>query len=293
MAEQKIELRKVRDFGENITDTFVFIRLHAGPLLKSLLAISAIFMIAQGIFSSMYESRLTGILRNIFTSSNPGVQRLGNIFNLNYFLLLFMSMLTITSIQVIISVYMKYYMESGTKPGIQEVWTLFKRYFFKVLLFKFVVYLSFIIGFAFCFLPGLYLAIVLAPMSLVAVIEDKNLFEAYQRCFELIKDDFWSSLGLYIVAYIMYAIGAGVIGGSLSIISMLAGLLTTSDLGTFTVAITSFFKSFASFFYVILFVCVALNYFSLVEKRDGTGLLRRIDSLGNNVTGPKETDEQF
>ena len=294
MAEQKIELRKIRDFGENLSDTFGFIRQHAGPLLKSFLAISAIFIIAQGISTSIYQSHITRVFRGVLTSSNPGMEWFRSIFNLNYFIIIFMSLLTITSMQVVLSAYMKYYIENGTKPSMQEVWALFKRYFFKVLLFKTVVYLSLLVAVFFCLFPALYLAVVLAPLPLVAVIEDKGLTESYQRCFELIKENFWSSLGLYIVAYILYLIAAGIIGGSLSIVSWLAGYLTTSDLDIYMIGINSFFKSFSYIFYVILFVCIAMNYFSLVEKKDATGLLSRIDTIGGtNFTGSKETDEAY
>lgn len=293
MAEQKIELRRIRDFGEIISDTFVFIRQHAGPLLKSFLAISAVFMVALGIFNSAYESRASRVLRGIFTGRSSSLDRLGSIININYFMVLLFTLLTTISMQVVVAVYMKYYMETKQQPGIQDIWSLFKRYFVKVFLFEFLAYLSIIVGCFFCLLPGIYLGVVLAPLSLVIVIEDKGFLDAYQRCFDLIKENFWPSLGVYIVAYILYAIGAGIIGGSMGIIGLLAGYLTTSDLGTYVVAITSFLKSFSLFFYIIYFICVALNYFSLVERKDGTGLLSRIDRIGNDVAGPREADEQF
>lgn len=298
MAEQKIELRRVRDFGENLSDTFGFIREQAGPLLKSFLAITAIFIVAQGIFNSTLESHLNAMVRGTLMGANPNNIRsilwgIIRAFGFNILMVIIINFLTVVSMQVTVSAYLKYYIETGTKPGIQEVWALFKQYFFKVLLFKFIADLAFIIAFVFCFIPGIYLGIVLAPLSLIAVIEDKSLGEAFERCFNLIRENFWSSLGLYIVAYIMYMIATGVIGASLSVISTLAGLLTTSDLSSYVVAVTAFFKSFALFFYIIIFICIALNYFSLVERRDGTGMLSRINNMGNNFTGPKSTEDQF
>lgn len=293
MAEQKIELRTIRDFGENLSDTFVFLRQHSKTLLRSFLAICSIFLVVLGIFSSAYESRTTRIIRSVLTDGgSQGFNRLKSIFNINYFMVIIMTLLTLVSMKVVVTVYMKYYAETGTQPGIQEVWTLFKKYFLKVFLFSFLAYISIVVGFLFCFLPGIYLAVVLAPLSLVIVVEDKGFIDAYQRCLELIKENFWPSLGLYIVAYIMYAFGAGIISGSLSIIGLLAGYLTTSDLGIYVVAVTSFIKSFSLLFYIIYFVCMALNYFSLVERRDGTGMLSRIDNIGNN-TGSLPIEEQF
>ncbi|MBE7169956.1 MAG: hypothetical protein INR73_05160 [Williamsia sp.] len=292
MAEQEVELRRVRDFGENLSDTFAFLRQHANTLLRPFLAISAVFMAVLGIFSSVYESHAGRILKNIFMGRSQNIDRLMSVFDINYFMVIIMTMATIASMQVIIAVYMKYYTETHTKPGIQEVWTLFKRYFLRVCLFEFLAYFTIVLGCVFCLFPGIYLGVVLAPLSLVIVVEDKGLVESYQRCLELIKDQFWPSFGLYIVAYLFYAFGAGVIGGGFTIIGWLAGYLTTSDLGLYVLAISAFLKSFSLFFYIIYFVCVSLNYFSLVERREGTGIMGRINNLGNYGSS-SSSEEQF
>ena len=46
-----MELRKLRDFGENINDTFQFIRQEFKPLLKSFFAIAGVLILVTGIVS--------------------------------------------------------------------------------------------------------------------------------------------------------------------------------------------------------------------------------------------------
>lgn len=88
-------------------------------------------------------------------------------------------------------------------------------------------------------------------------------------------------MGIYFISYLIYSISAGIIG---FIVSLLAGgisYLTTKDLAAVTGIFTGTLNIFTHIFYVIFAVSVALNYYNLVERLDGSGLLERIDSLGS------------
>lgn len=129
MAEQKVEFRKVRDFGENLNDTFLFIRQNLKPLLKSFFAISAIFLLGQAIFAGIYQS-------NMLTAFDPLRSGVGNfgwinsIFSANYFLMLIFSWLAYTSMKLCLGAYIKFYVENnGLRPGIDDIWNLFRKYF--------------------------------------------------------------------------------------------------------------------------------------------------------------------
>jgi hypothetical protein len=41
------------------------------------------------------------------------------------------------------------------------------------------------------------------------------------------------------------------------------------------------------------YVLISLSYFSLVEGKDGEGLLERVNSIGNNGTDPNLPEEQY
>ena len=62
MAEQKIELRKIRDLSENLNDTFTFIRQNLKPLVTSFLGIAGIVMLANAIVGGIYQSQAGYVL---------------------------------------------------------------------------------------------------------------------------------------------------------------------------------------------------------------------------------------
>src|SRR4051812_7618895 len=110
MAEQKIQLRKIRDFGENINDTFLFIRQNFKPLMKSFFAISAIFMIGQAIFNGIYQSKSFGVFDEILKGRRTRTTSpLDNILSIEYVLTILFALLTYVSMKVCLGAYVKYY----------------------------------------------------------------------------------------------------------------------------------------------------------------------------------------
>jgi hypothetical protein len=293
MAEQKIQLRKIRDFGENFNDNFLFIRQNFKPLMKSFFAISSIFMVGLAIFTGINQSRSFSIFRSVFghrnTSATPEA-----VFTTEYFLMLFFMVLTFVAMNVVLGAYFKYYVENdGRKPGIDELWVIFRQYFFRILFYSIPFSIVTIIGSVFCLAPGIYCWVLFTPFPLITMIEDRGFTETYERCVELLKENFWLSFGIYIVAYLIYSIGSGIIGGIATVIIGLTAYFSTEDMTSTVSMITSFISIFSYSFYIIYFVSIALNYFSLVEKHDGTGLLHRIDQIGTTNNDVHHTEEQF
>lgn len=291
MAEQKIELRKIRDFGENMNDTFLFIRQNFLPLIRSFLAICAIFMLAQAILTGLFQYRAMGLMKEFLGGRRVNPSLFFKWF-LEYLLIVLSALLTIVSVSVVLAAYIKYYLQSnGAPPLIEDIWTIFKKYFLKVLIYSLPVYFIIIIGCLFCLVPGIYLWVVLTPFSLVVVLEGKNFSDSFGRCFDLIRENFWASFAIYLVSYIIYVICGLLISALISAIFWLAGYLTTEDLNNSYAFVSSFLNVFSSCFYIIFFVSAALNYFHLVEVKDGTGILNRIDTIGmkkNNFNDRKE-----
>ncbi|HMC86138.1 MAG TPA: hypothetical protein VKI61_11460 [Chitinophagaceae bacterium] len=298
MAEQKIELRKIRDFGVNINDTFVFLRQNLKPLLKSFFAICAVFMLGQAIFTGLYESHTAGsILQQLFSGRiRPGTNNrpLSNLFSIEYLMLVIFMMLTSASMKVALGAYIKYYLENnGQQPGIDEVWTIFKKYFFKVFLYSILIDIMIIIGCIFCLAPGIYLAVAFTAFPFVIMIEDADFNAAFNRCFEIIKANFWPSLALYLVAYIIYSFSGSIVGMVVGTVVGLVSYFTTKDVSTTVGLVTSFLNIFSFIFYTVFFISAALQYFSLTEQRDGTGILNRIDAIGTGKNNFDHTEEQY
>jgi hypothetical protein len=49
--------------------------------------------------------------------------------------------------------------------------------------------------------------------------------------FTIVKENFWGSLGIYIVAYLIYNFSTAIIGGAVSVVTGILTYFTTKDLG--------------------------------------------------------------
>ncbi|MGH2642371.1 MAG: hypothetical protein ACRDE2_00355 [Chitinophagaceae bacterium] len=299
MAQPKIELRKIRDFGNNLSDTFEFIRQNFKPLLLSFFAISGIFILLQAISYGTFESN---IFRSVHIQGNAmigsqlflGRNILMYYFSWAFFLYIFFAWLGFASMNVCVGAYMKYYNQhQGEQPDLEQVWNIFKRYYLKILILSIPVGIITIIGYFLCLLPGIFLTIIFIPFPWILIMEDASLGEGIQRCFELTKSFFWISFGIYLVAYLIYSFASGIIGIMIGAIAGLITYLTTKDLGSTITIVTSVLRVFTYLFYSIFLVSSMLHYFNLVEQRDATGMLQKIDQIGNDRDEDRNIEEKY
>lgn len=292
MAEQKIDLRRVRDFSENISDTFLFIKQHFKSLLYSFVAIAGIFMLSTAIAGGLYQSQFGEIFKDILSGSKRQLETM-QVYGVRYFILIGLSILNLVAMQVVVAAYMKLYAQNGQAPTVEVVWGEFRKYYLKVVVLSLPVYLLILIGMVFCLLPGFYLGVVLMPFQVILVMEDKSMSAAFNRCFSIIKNNFWTSFGIYVVVYIIYAVGAMFISSIAAVISGLLSYLTTKDISSTIGVATSILNIFSYIFYVIFFVSIVLHYFTLVEQFDGTGIINRLEKLGNDHPDFGNIQEQY
>lgn len=292
MAEQKVELRKNRDLSENLNDTFSFIRQNLRPLVTVFFAVAGIIMLADGILSGIYEKHVGTVFKNALGRGYP--MSAFSFFGPGYYALIILSWINFAAMNVLIACYMKL---SDTlqdhPPTVEEVWNEFKKYFLRILIYQIPIYLIVVAGMIFFLFPGLYLVIAFVPFTIIVVVEDQTFGGAWNRCFNLIKDNFWASVGVYFVSYIIYAISAGIISSIIGLLTGLSSYFTTRDISGASGLITSVFSVFSSVFYIVFYVSVCLHYFNLVEKHDGTGIMRRLDNFGSPANDSNNSEEHY
>jgi len=295
MAQQKVELRKVRDLSENLNDTFSFIRENFKPLVTSFLAIAGIFMLANSILNGVFQGGVTGkafkdILEGRTNQQSSPFYFLGG----TYFVVMLLTYINFIAMSTVITCYIKLYDQvPDHSPTIEEVWQEFKKYFLKVLIYTIPITLLTLVGFLFCIIPGVYLAVVFAPFSVALIVEDETFGGAWNRCISIIKNNFWSSLGIYLLVYLIYAFSAGIISGILALITGALSYLTTKDIASTIGIATSVLNIFSFLFYIIFYVSVVLHYFNLTERSEGTGIMRRLNALGESGTDLNNIQEQY
>jgi hypothetical protein len=294
MAQQKVELRKIRDFSENLNDTFVFIRLNFKPLVTSFLGISGVFMLGSAIISGIYQSQVGEIFESIINgSNNTNDDFTPSIFSPTYFLVYLLAWLNVVAMKVSLLAFVKVYeRKAGEDVTFKEVWHEFAKYFFKVFFYSIPIVLVILVGVVFCILPGAYLWVVLMPFEMALVVEEETFSGAWDRCFTIIKEHFWPSLAIYLVAYLIYMAATGIIGAVIGLISGVLAYFTTKDISTTVGIVTSVFNILSFVFFIVFYISAILNYFSLTESYDGTGMMRRLDNLGGTTT-THATEEEY
>ena len=100
------------------------------------------------------------------------------------------------------------------------------------------------------------------------------------------------TFGIYIVSYLIYLFSSMIISVAIGVVVGLISYFSTNNLHTTIAWVTGVLSILQHLFYIIFFVSVALNYFSLTERQDGEGLLRRLEGLGDHKAH-SQTEEQY
>lgn len=294
----KTELLKTRDFGEIITDTFLFIRENLKPLLKSFFILCGFFIAASAVFSVLQQIKMVNEINvgfagrgTMFGRPNPFA-----FFGIEYFLSLFFVVMSYIALQVTVYSYICLYKEKGNEPPTPiEVWGYFKYYYIKIFLSGIVLTLLLMVGLMLCIVPGIYLYPILSLVFPIMIFENTSFGYAFSRSFKLIKENWWLTFGSIVIMIIIVYVASFVILLPATIIN--AGSLFThltrgggGQVSVVATVITTILGSICHVFYILPTVTVSLCYFNLTEHIDSTGLIARIGQIGdtsaeNNLPG--------
>ncbi len=294
MVQQKINLRKIRDLSSNLSDTFQFIRQEFKPLMKSFLLIAGVFLLANAIMSGLYQKTAFGFLDSLGSGGfGREAQMINTIFSPVYFITIGLTWLSLLSMNVVVACYMKLLMEKNESPTTEAVWNYFIHYFPKVILYSIPQIILVIIGLVFCLFPGFYLALVFVPFQFIIVLENPDVGTAFNRCFEIIKGNFWISVGIYVVAYLIYSFSSGIIGFIVGALVGVVSYLTTKEISSTVGLVMSVVNIIGYAFYLVFLVSAFLNYCSLAESHDGTGLAARLETIGEKHDLHNNLEEEY
>jgi hypothetical protein len=300
--EPSIELSKTRDFGEIIADSFLFIRQNLKPLVSCFFVFCGFFLLAGAVTGVMQEIKAVTLMNNINTSDGgAGIVTASRFsqFGTEYFLQLLFVLLTYAAIPVTILSFMTLYKEKGNiAPTNEEVWGYFKYYFLKVLGGSIVNSIVLIVGFVFCLIPGIYFYPILGLVFPIMIVENTTYSYAFSMSFKLIKENWWTTFGaLFITGLIVYICMAVV-----SIPFAAAGIWSLMfqprhhrhvSLSVTSIVLGTIIRQAAHVLYILPFVALTICYFSLTELKHATGLMGRIDQLGDNKADPTAPAEEY
>ncbi len=274
MNQNKIEFRKVRDFGGLLNVTFDYIKKNFKVLFKSNLLISAPAILLAGVFMGLYQSSMFN-----FTDYQD-LQQIG----IPFLLAMFFMILSYLIITVVTYSHLMLYKQSEAEVfDIEDVWQMVKKNFFMIFFTVIGYTIAVVLGFIFLIIPGVYLSIALSLIFIVRLEEGLGFFEAIGRCTKLISGNWWFTFGLIIVV--------GFIQGFLGFALYMPNYIVTifiaftgvdsesSGLNRTLYIISSIISSLGTLLYVISTVAIAFQYYNLVERKEAPGLLQQIEEI--------------
>src|ERR1035437_3649013 len=147
--KQSIELRKLRDFGQIINDSFTFLKENFKPLFKSLFIICGFFIligIVSTVFTYMNFSAVFKFDMNSYDAQTQPVT-----YFVSAFISAFVVVLTQAFIHLVTLCYISVYLQkNNTTPTLAEVWGYFRFYFFRVLGSGILIFLLLMVGIMLC-----------------------------------------------------------------------------------------------------------------------------------------------
>jgi hypothetical protein len=263
---QKIEFRKIRDFGELINTTFEFIKQNLKILFFSLLFIAGPGIILTGIAGGLYQGSMS--FNKYFLATA-----------IIYFLLMFITLQFI--IAVTYSCLNLYIEKDSVDFSVNDVWERTKEDFLMILFTS--IGTGFVTVFALLLIiPGVYLSVTLTIIFMVRMREKLPFFDSVSRCRKLISRNWWFTFALLLILSVIEYFFSFIFAIPQYIAMFIGFLHSTSgkpDLNSTVLILTSIISSVSYLFYCIPIIGITFHYFSLVEKKEAVGLLQKLETI--------------
>lgn len=304
-VSKPLELRVARRFGEIINLIFAFVRQNFRLLIKSVVYIAGPPALVAG-------ALVGGSYLQMFSSLSDPESLAGMAASATVPLVLggILGLLTSILLVAIANNFVFLYMEHGPDGfSVRDVWDASRASFGRVflltlglvllfgalvvlavLMMALNVYFGVLAGMA-IFVVAVYAGVIILPVYTVRLQEDTGLMESISRCIELVKGHWWETVGVQLVnGLIANFIGGLFITPAYVIMIVVAVTSTSGDFGSSRfsgaagVAITACMVvgMVASYLVSILpLLGNVFQYFNLVEKLEGVGLLAKIENIGS------------
>lgn len=314
----KIELLKVRDFGEIITDSFNFVRQNFKPLIKCFFVFSGFFLLAGALLMGLNQAKIfTSIDSTDFGETSSVFTRTFGYMGMEYWIALSLTLVGYILLQVSMLSYIALYKEKGNiAPTVEEVWGYVKYFFLRIfggsLIIGFLVMVGILIVFGGLYAAtssNIFAAILLSILLLIVplvyiypifslifpiiVFENGSFGYSFGRAFTIIKRNWWVTFGaLFIMGLIIWVASFIILIpiGIISAINLIMHMGKGTSFSMVITVITAILQALSHILYIVPIITISLCYFNLTEQLEGEGLLGRIGRLGT-VT-PVETEDE-
>lgn len=290
MENNNLKLMKIRDFGEVLNASFQFLKNEWKELGTLLLYYFVPFLIIFSALQTYAQTKVMGFMQNINTETPESIiESYTSIFTSPLIIANFLfQILVITMLIGIVYSYFDAYLKKGqgnfTMADISPI--LFENSI-KALGISIVIGIVSSIGLLFCFLPGIFVANSLSLAAVAYIIEKKGLSDGISRSWKLVKTQWWNTLLINIIGFIIIMIISYIISLPLTILTVSKTLLSAKsgaelDIPTWYFVAQGIVSMISTILYIIPYTFLAFQYFNLVEREERPSLHDKIDRLEEN-----------
>ena len=274
------KIKKRRDFGSLITDSFLYVRYYIKSLGKSVLYFVVPFMVLSTIFTYHYSMQVHNIQSQL--ANNPlGIYTSGAYLSALGARAIF-SLLTMTALITVVFNHMKLaardqYVDENIR--ISDIWDGVKSDFLMILLLSVCVYFVSSLGAILLIIGMIFLLIKFQLVTAAYILEDTGFGNSFSRSWYLTKDYWWLTFGLLFVMGILIVVMSFGISIPVLILSAFSGFAGAKDPGSILSIFSAAAAALGYVFYILLYICMGLHFYNLVERKEGTELSDRIDQI--------------
>jgi len=270
-----------RDLGTTLQDASTFIKQHFINIMKPTLIVAVIPLVIGGFLMMTGMQDFYGNMDQMRDPSGM-MSFISGMFSSYFFV-----MLAFIMAYIMIIGYIKLYVSGQEVISLNDLTGILKDNILTLFLSSIILVIVTYIGMFLCLLPGIYLAVVFAHFYAIAIIEDSGFGNTWSRCFKLIKDNWWSTFGLYVVTYLI-AIGIMILFYIPMYVIIGIDMFNSIQQNDPEAIMNSMSKTtyIIPFYYmlglinVLLFAVVStFRYYTLVENKEGTGEQELINKL--------------
>ena len=273
------KIKKRRDFGSLITDSFLYVRYYIKSLGKSVLYFVVPFMVLSTIFTYHYSMQIRNIQAEI--ASNPLAIYTSGAYLSSLAARVIFSLLTMTALITVVFNHMKLAAQDqyvDKNIPINDIWKGVKSDFLMILLLSVCVYFVSSLGAILLIIGMIFLLIKFQLVTAAYILEDTGFGNSFSRSWYLTKDYWWLTFGLLFVMGILILVlsyGLSIPVTTLGAVSGFAGNdpLSLLDFLYAVIGVLGYV------FYIFLYICLGLHFYNLVERKEGTELRGRIDQI--------------
>lgn len=296
-----ITLYQRRDFGEKINATINYVTQNFRSFATAILYIGGPAALLTGIASGFMQSSIFDLSNSADRNSGDLFAAFAGIFSGSFAFVMIFGVIAQSLISLAAYTHLKLYhartQQAGSVgvPGqsasptitVAEVWADMQPNIGRVIITSLLVGLVMFGAALLLIIPGIYVGIVLSLALPVTIFEGSDFSATWSRCFQLIKEKWWSTLGLLFVMAMLVGVVSFIFTAPAAVLGFMIGARLMPGVPTSIIIVAQAFATVGQYLlYSILYVGLGFQYFNLVERQEGTGLLSEIDTIGAATPPP-------